>query len=111
MVHEVLSDPRTGEQVEQLLKAAVINLFDDDEFTGKAVEWTSRVLGDALTWDSVRERGSEYLQSVFADDVSKVSAKDYLTEAVSSVVADEHIQDTVANVSFGVSSRNAFCTW
>lgn len=96
MVHEVLADPRTGEQVEQLLKAAVLALFEDEYFNDKAVEWTAKVLSEALLWDSVRDRGAEYVQSVLADDESKESAYNYLSEAVSTIVADSQIQDAVA---------------
>ena len=96
MVHEVLADPRTGEQVEQLLKAAVISLFQDEYFNAKAVEWTAKVFGEALMWDSVREKGTDYVQSVLADDSSKESAYSYLSQAISDVVADTDIQDAVA---------------
>lgn len=67
LVTELLADPRTGAQVELLLKDAVVGLFKDEEFTQEAVRWTAQVLSDALTWDDIREQGKTYLKSVFQD--------------------------------------------
>lgn len=100
MLHEVLADPKTGVQVEALLKGATIALFRDEEFTEQAVEWTAKVLADALKWEEVRQQGSAYITSVFEDPESKRSAYEYLSAAISDVVADEKVQDTVGKVAF-----------
>lgn len=103
MLHEVLADERTGRQVESLLKDAVTGLFRDEDFTGRAVEWSAKVMAEALTWEEVRQQGTDYLKSVFDDHASQKSAELYLTGAIQNVVADEGVQDTVAQVSRFVS--------
>lgn len=100
MLHEVLADAKTGVQVEGLLKGAVIGLFEDEEFTERAVEWTGKVLGEALKWEEVRHQGTAYITSVFEDPESKQSAREYLSAAIGDVVADEKVQDNVAQVGF-----------
>lgn len=100
MVHEVLKDPKTAEQVEQMLKTAVVNLFQDQEFTDHAVVWTTRVLQDALTWESLQAQGVEYLKGVFRDEESQQAATESLAVAVENVVKDQELQDHIASVSF-----------
>lgn len=99
MVQEVLTDASTQEQVEKLLKGAVVNLLHDEQFTDYAVDWTARVLSDALLRDALMQYGTEYVGNVLAHDDSVVSVQQLLTEAVTRVVADETIQDNVASVS------------
>lgn len=99
MLHEVLADPKTGVQVEALLKGATIALFRDEQFTERAVEWAAKVLADALKWEEVKQQGSAYVTSVFEDPESKRSAFEYLSAAINEVVADERVQDNVGKVS------------
>lgn len=96
MVHEVLSDPKTGQRVEGLLKDSIKSLFADEEFTAQAVEWSARVLAEALTWENVQQKGVDYVIAVLDNDVSKETVRQYLAEAISNVVQDEKTQDDVA---------------
>lgn len=97
MVHDVLNDPETVSTVETLLKNAVTELFKDEEFTDFATEWTAYVMQQALMTDAVIDKGTEYVSDVFAKDDSVVSAKEFLTDAVTRLVADEVVQDTVSS--------------
>lgn len=100
MVQEVLTDDRTARQVEKLLKGAVGNLFNDDEFTQWAVDWTSEVFAQALLRENVVETGTEYVSTVLKDEASLQTAEGFLGEAVKRLVADQVVQDQVASVSF-----------
>lgn len=100
MLHDVLTDPGTGTQVERVLKLAVQNLFKDVEFTDWAVDWTAQVFSDALLRDNVVQRGTEYVGVVLAHEDSMTSAEQFLSDAVKRLVADEAVQDTVASVSY-----------
>lgn len=99
MVQEVLTDNRTAQQVENVLKGAVGNLFNDEEFTQWAVDWTSEVFAQALLRENVIRTGTEYVATVLRDDDSVQTAEDFLGEAVKRLVADQTVQDQVASVS------------
>lgn len=99
MVQEVLTDDRTARQVETLLKGAVGNLFNDEEFTQWAIDWTSEVFAEALLRKNVVETGTAYVGTVLNDDSSVQTAEVFLGEAVKRLVADQVVQDQVAAVS------------
>lgn len=99
VLNDVLTDPKTASQVEMLLKNAIVNLFRDDEFTQWAVDWTSKVLVDAMQQQVLVEGGSEYVKTVLAEEQSVKSAKEFFVDAFQGVAADEDLQDRVASVS------------
>lgn len=108
MVREVLTDPRTALQVEALLNVAVTNLLNDAEFTEWAVDWTARVLSDALMRDALVQYGTQYVVNVLSHDDCLQDVQRFLSNAVNRAVDDETLQDKVASVSFQMRDFSPF---
>lgn len=101
MVREVLTDERTGRQVERVIKEAAVGVLRDNEFKASAVEWCAAVLAEALRWEEVRDEGERYLGAVVEGGRERV--EEVLAEVVANVARDENVQDKVAKVCLGRS--------
>eukprot|EP00177_Eucheuma_denticulatum_P001129 GFKZ01002044.1.p1 GENE.GFKZ01002044.1~~GFKZ01002044.1.p1 ORF type:complete len:259 (-),score=38.54 GFKZ01002044.1:72-848(-) len=106
MVHEVLSDSETEKRVERVLKVAAGRLMEDEQFMQFAVQWTAKVLTEALQGDKIREQGGKYVAGVLEDGETRKSAEVYLADAIQKVVRDEHVQDMVGRVSILICVGN-----
>lgn len=99
LVNALLADPRTTQQVETMLKQALVGILADPDVKLQASRWAADVMEEAMMWPGVVRKGTEYVETVLADEQSVENAYGYFAKAAEMTVRDDKVLDAASSVS------------